>query len=523
MTMQAIPAYIMDGYHRETTARLKDAGGSTAPIWKPNPDHPDGTPNTQRLAYESQADIIGLSGSAGWGKTDLVLGLFANKHKNSVIFRRVFPNLRAIIERSRDIFNAGEPARPQDSFNESLHRWSLDGGKRMLEFEACQMERDKYKQRGRPRDGYAFDEATEFTRSQVEFITGWNRSTDSKQHCQIILPFNVPSTDTGTWVIEYFMPWIAYLFPLKFSHPNPAHPGELRWYATIEGKETECENGTPFTHKDEKIFPRSRTFFFGTLADNPHYDETYLAVLQSMPEPERSRLLYGNFAADTSIDPDQCIPTAWVRLAQQRWMEREKPDMPLSGVGNDLARGGSDALTIAKRYGNWFAEVIKVPGVNVEDGPAAAKLLWQALEDEPHIGYINMDIIGIGSSPYDSAKVMWPGIVKAVNAAEHSDYVAMSKTNPPQPLFRMKNVRAEYHWRMREALDPEHGDDIALPPGNMIVSDLCAAKFKLLAGGVIAIEEKQAIKERIGRSPDEGEAIMLANLKPKLKKESRIY
>lgn len=27
MTMQAIPAYIMDGYHRETTARLKDAGG----------------------------------------------------------------------------------------------------------------------------------------------------------------------------------------------------------------------------------------------------------------------------------------------------------------------------------------------------------------------------------------------------------------------------------------------------------------------------------------------------------------
>jgi len=489
----------------------------------PNPDQPDGTPNTQRLAYESQADIIGLSGTAGWGKTDIILGLAANKHKQSVIFRRVFPNLRAIIERSRDIFNAGAPARPADSFNESLHRWSLDNGTQMLEFEACQMERDKYKQRGRPRDLYGFDEAPEFSRSQIEFITGWNRSTDPQQHCQIVLAFNVPSTDAGSWVIDYFLPWIAYLFPMKFTHPNPAKPGELRWYVTLEGKETECQDGTPFTHKNEKIFPRSRTFFFGTLTDNPHYDETYLAVLQSMPEPERSRLLYGNFAAETALDPDQCIPTAWVRLAQQRWLEREKPNMPLSGVGNDLARGGKDALTISKRYGTWFDEVIKVPGVNVEDGPAAAKLLWQALADEPYIGYINMDIIGIGSSPYDSAKAMWPGIVKAVNASEHSDYIAMSKTQPPQPLFKMKNVRAEYHWRMREALDPEHGDDIALPPGNEIISDLCAAKFKLLAGGVIAIEEKKDIKERIGRSPDVGEAIMLANLSPKPHKESRIY
>ena len=73
-------------------------------------------------------------------------------------------------------------------------------------------------------------------------------------------------------------------------------------------------------------------------------------------------------------------------------------------------------------------------------------------------------------------------------------------------------MRAEYHRRMRLALDPEHGDDIALPPGNEIVADLCAAKYKMLAGGVIQIEEKDAIKERIGRSPDEGEAIMLANL-----------
>jgi hypothetical protein len=49
------------------------------------------------------------------------------------------------------------------------------------------------------------------------------------------------------------------------------------------------------------------------------------------------------------------------------------------------------------------------------------------------------------------------------------------------------------------------------------VADLCAAKYKMLAGGVVQIEDKDAIKERIGRSPDVGEAIMMAFLQPSAK------
>jgi len=485
---------------------------NNAPLWQPNPDHADGTPNTQRLAYESVADVVGLSGTAGWGKTDLLLGLAANKHRRSVIFRRVFPNLRSVIERSREIFNAEGSKHSDDSFNESLHRWSIEGGSKMLEFEACQHEHDKYKQRGRPRDFYAIDEAPEFTKTIVDFITAWNRSPNPNQHCQIFLAFNVPSDDAGTWVIDYFMPWIAHLFPAKFDHPKPAKPGELRWYATVNSKEVEFESGEPVKVGREKIYPRSRTFFFGTLLDNPYYDERYISLLQAQPEPLRSQLLYGNFAVETKGDPWQVIPTAWVKAAQRRWMEREKPDMPVSGVGVDVARGGRDNLVSAKRYGTWFDEPAKTPGVNVEDGPAAAELIRLDLQNDEHIGYINIDVIGVGTSAYDSAKVIWPGLVNPVNAGAGSSFVV--KTKEGQEILRMKNIRAEYHWRMRIALDPEHGDDIALPPGNEIVADLCSARYKPLAGGVIQIEEKDAIKERIGRSPDVGEAIMLANLAP---------
>jgi hypothetical protein len=50
-----------------------------------------------------------------------------------------------------------------------------------------------------------------------------------------------------------------------------------------------------------------------------------------------------------------------------------------------------------------------------------------------------------------------------------------------------------------------------LPPGNEIVADLCAAHYKVSAAGVL-IEEKDEIKKRLGRSPDKGESILLANI-----------
>jgi len=473
---------------------------SSAEKWEPSPG-----PQTE--GYYSPADILGYGGSAGGGKTDLLLGLAKNEHTNSVIFRRVFPNLRAVIERSREVFNPTGRDHQKDTYNESLHRWALDG--RILEFEACQYEKDKNNQRGRPRDFYGFDEVTEFSKSMVEFIMAWLRSTDPDQRCRVVMTFNPPSDDVGTWVVEYFRPWLAYLHPNNFTHPNPAKPGELRWYAVLDGEETECKDGKPFMYKGEKIQPLSRTFIPAKLDDNPYLRDTnYRSILQSMPEPLRSQLLHGDFSAAAGKDPWQVLPTEWVRLAQARWLEREKPDVPLTAVGVDAVRGGQDKLAICKRYDNWFDEVYGLPGVNVEDGPALAAIVWQELDGEKPSYVMNIDAASIGASGYDSLKTMYRNVIP-LNASEGSDYRDKSKA------FKMRNTRAEYYWRMREALDPEHGDDIALPPGNEIVADLCAARWSLTAAG-IQIEKKEDIKDRIGRSPDKGEAILFANMpKPK--------
>jgi hypothetical protein len=64
-------------------------------------------------------------------------------------------------------------------------------------------------------------------------------------------------------------------------------------------------------------------------------------------------------------------------------------------------------------------------------------------------------------------------------------------------------------WRLREALDPDKGEHLALPPDTQLKADLCAPLWKLTAQG-IQIELKDEIIKRIGRSPDRGDAVILA-------------
>lgn len=447
----------------------------------------------QWLALLSQADEIFYGGAAGGGKTDLLLGVSSECHHRSVIFRRVYPLLESVIYRANEII--GDTAKE----NKADHTWKwIDG--RTLEFGAVQHESDKTKWQGRAHDFYGFDEIPEYTKSQYQFIIGWNRTVRVGQRTRVICTGNPPMDEAGSWIIQYWGAW------LDDHHPNPAKPGELRWYATIDDEEKEFLSGEPFMHGSEMVYPRSRTFIPALLEDNVFLssDNRYRATLQSLPEPMRSQMLYGNFRASSPVDPWQVIPTDWVRAAQRRWIEREKPTTPLSSVGLDPARGGRDNMALCLRYDNYFDKIIFWPGAIVKDGAIAAELVHQALGDLIPLDF-NLDIGGIGSSAYDHVRLLYNN-VHAIDASAGSTYRDKSKR------YKMRNIRAEYYWRMRDALDPKSGDDLALPPGNEVVADLCSARYDASASGVL-IEKKEEIKSRIGRSPDKGESILLAHHK----------
>jgi hypothetical protein len=117
--------------------------------------------------------------------------------------------------------------------------------------------------------------------------------------------------------------------------------------------------------------PLSRTFIPAKLSDNRYQPRTdYRAVLHAMPEPLRSKMLFGDFKAGREDNAFQVIPSEWVDAAQKRWSSAR--GSPLCGCPRSASTSPAAARTrpsIAPRYENWFAELQKHPGKSTPDGP----------------------------------------------------------------------------------------------------------------------------------------------------------
>lgn len=444
-------------------------------------------PGPQTMAYESEADELLFGGAAGGSKTALLIGLALNQHKHSIIFRREYPQLKGII---KDI--QGFLGERKYSFNSMDKVFRFDG--RLIELGACQWEDDVRKFQGRASDLRAFDELTNFSKNQYKFLSGWARTADPNQRVRVVCASNPPTTPEGYWVKEYWGAWLG-------DKPRAA-PGELLWYATIDGKEEEFETGEPVEFKGDLIYPKSRTFIPARITDNPYLMKTgYMSTLQSLPEPLRSKMLYGDFSMEMEDDFYQIIPTEWVKAAMERWKTQPAPTGPQISTGVDCSRGGKDKSTIAKFYPNWVAPILKYEGKEIKDGISLAS---KALFNSPNGIPIYVDVCGIGSSVYDSL-IQLGSNAFPLNGGEKSD--SYDRTG----RIGFTNKRAEWHWMMREMLDPAYGSTLALPDDAELLADLTAPRYKF-SNWKISVESKDETKRRLGggRSPDCGEAVIYA-------------
>lgn len=472
-----------------TTQRYLDSLLQGNMLWIP---HSDNRP--QIAAYCSEADILYFGGAAGGGKSDLVLGLSVTAHQKSIVFRREYKQLRELVDRSTEILQ-GTSAR----YSQTMARWSDIPGGRILEFGAVQHPKDMENFKGRPHDFIGFDEIPDFTEQQFRFLMAWNRTTNPDQRCRVVCAGNPPTTPEGRWVIKYWAPW------LRRDHSNKAMPGELRWFAVLDGVDVEVPSGEAFIHKGESIKPLSRTFIPAFLADNPYFNRSsYRSTLQSLPEPLRSQLLYGDFMLEAEPQLRQVIPTAWVREAQARWRADDfRATQPATAAGVDPSRGGADTTEIAPRVGTYYKSLVSFEGQEVLDGPTCVALILEVLGSE-FAGVLLVDVIGIGSSVYDGLVDLDLDVVD-VNFAKKSSATDKSET------IKMGNVRAEAYWKFREALDPISGDDIALPPDEDLFEDLTAPRWQKTSRGLI-VERKKVIRKRLTRSPGKGDAVVIAYL-----------
>lgn len=463
--------------------------------WQPNP-------GPQAEAYFSEADELLYGGQPGGGKSDLCLGLAFTQHWRTLFIRRQYTDLGFATERaikingSRNGFSGQAP--PQLN--------TADG--RVIDFGACKLLGDEQHWMGNPHDLIAIDEATQLAETQVRFLMGWLRSEREGQRCRVIMATNPALRPEGLWVNKMFEPW------LDPKYPDVAKPGELRWYYTdSDGNDVWVSGPGDYgpvmvAGVPKMVRAKSRTFISASVGDNPYYVRSgYQSQLDAMPEPFRS-LLLGGFKTSFIDHPHQVIPTAWVRAAMDRWEDRAPRGVQMCAMGVDASGGGADPMTIAARYDGWYAPIIEIKGKDIPTERAghfcAGIVVSHRVDDAPVI--IDMGG-GYGMSTYERLKEN-SVLVKAYKGAEKST----AKTKDGIKGFA--NKRAELYWKFREALDPSRlgGSPISLPNDQLLLADLTAVVLheKHLDDPLIWMEPKEALTARLGRSPDRGDAVVMA-------------
>lgn len=215
----------------------------------------------------------------------------------------------------------------------------------------------------------------------------------------------------------------------------------------------------------------------------------------------------GEFAAS---EEDGVIPLAWIEAANERWAELRGDETkpwaedalePLRTIGVDPARSGPDKTVLALRHGLAIKELRRYSkqGTMETTGQVAGILKANQHPALPLSAIV--DVIGIGAGVVDRLRELGFQVV-AFNASEGTDRV--DRTGE----LGFVNKRSAAWWNMRELLDPDNGHELALPPDDLLTGDLTAPKWRVMSGGKIQVESKDDIRKRLGRSTDDGDAVV---------------
>ncbi|MGI5947731.1 MAG: terminase large subunit domain-containing protein [Lachnospiraceae bacterium] len=218
-----------------------------------------------------------FGGAAGGGKSDFLLVEALRQvhipHYTAIIFRKTYPQLSELIDRSRYLYKA---AFPKAKYNGTEHAWTFPSGAKIY-FGNLNRPADKIKYQGKRYDFIGFDELTHFTWEEYSYLYSRNRPSGPGTRVYRRATGNPGGIGHG-WVKQYFVKAGPPMTPIK----------------------TEVEIVGPDHNKiilsRKKIFVPSSVFDNQKLLEN---DPNYLANLAMMDEQDRNALLYGDWDSFT--------------------------------------------------------------------------------------------------------------------------------------------------------------------------------------------------------------------------------
>lgn len=236
----------------------------------------------------------------------------------------------------------------------------------------------------------------------------------------------------------------------------------------------------------------------------------------------------GSFAAD---DENAIIPLSWVEAAFERWHAWRDAGRPAAAgdvgaehegraawidagepvsagarsYGVDVATSGADKTVIAHRRGQ---HITRFDHEAIGDTMATVTKMQALIPDEVKgERWAVVDVAGVGTGVADRLAELDYKVKRYVGAG------ATTATDESGE-FGFRNVRSAAYWHLRELLDPARPahERIMLPPKQELLADLTTPTWRIITGSPpkIAIETKDDLVKRLGRSPDFGDAVVMA-------------
>jgi hypothetical protein len=250
--------------------------------------HANEGPQTDFLAADEKDVLYG--GAAGGGKSYAMLVdplRYAHKKAHrALILRRSMPELREMIDKSRELY---PQAFPGAKFREVEKLWNFPSGAK-IEFGFLERDADVYRYQGQAYSWIGFDEITHLpTEFSWNYLASRLRTTDPEIKTYLRCTAN-PGGVGSQWVKK------RYIEPHEYNESFLGSDG------------------------------LTRKFIPAKLADNPYLaqDGVYEQMLKSLPPTQRQQLLEGNWdvaegAAFTEFDPNVhvitpfALPLHWER------------------------------------------------------------------------------------------------------------------------------------------------------------------------------------------------------------------
>lgn len=392
---------------------------------------------------------------------------------------RIFPGSRWAIVRNdlptlkRNTIPTIEKMRPptfMGDLNRSSWTYTCANGSQLLLFpESIDRDPDLGRWKGLEVNGFLLEEANELA---------------EKSHFKAI-------ERAGRWII-----------PTTPLNPSPRQPPPLILYtfnpADTWVKPTFWEPYTAGTLQPPWFYlPTS-------IKDNPFLPQDYLDSLENLPDPEYRRFVLGDW--NVTVHPRQLIHSDWLKAAENADLV---PGPARFGI--DVARYGDDLTVGYIVHGNVLSpEQATKPALEYQGIDTAETGRRAAIVAQEHAiagDQIRVDVVGLGGGTADTLRRMRFRHVREIIAGGRA--IQRPKADPNYTSYRYGSIRAQMWWEFREKVRTGRFR-LPWPLPKRLFEDLTAPHYDMDGDTVIEVETKKEIEDRIGRSTDHGDALVMA-------------